>query len=815
MVGKTISHYKILSEVGRGGMGVVYKAEDTKLERPVALKFLAAHAIEDPEHKARFVREAKAAARLDHQNICPVYEIDEADGQTFLAMAFLEGQTLKDKIAERPLKLDEALDIAVQTAQGLKAAHQNEVVHRDIKPANLMLTEEGQVKVMDFGLAQLAEGSKLTKTQTMLGTPAYMSPEQARREPTDQRTDVWSLGVVIYEMVTGRLPFEGERQQAVLYAIAQEDPEPITALRVGVPTELDRIVGKAMEKDAGERYLHVEEMIVDLRSLGKKLESGESTIGLQSGVASQQTAAPVAASGETVPKRKHLMVQVLFAVTAIALLALAFVHFRETPPERPLIRFALSPNADVGHPVISPSGRHIAYVTSGSEAEGELWIQDLDSEQPRQIRDSEGAQYPFWSPDSQFLGFFAGDELRKVPVGGGLASVLCKLPDQRVRGGAWSPDSESVVFSAGLPAILYEVPSRGGQPKLVLETVEGRTGLSFPHFLPSEAGRRVLLIGQGRSANRTTVVYDLDRGEHQDLEKGSRAFYSATGHILYHTRDDGGDLWALPFSIDTLRASGEAFPLAQSASHPTATNDGVLVYLSGVGAGQDQLVWRDRKGQKVGVIGQPQLSILHLTLSPDESRVAVSAFEGSVSLDIWIHEIDRPVTTRLTTHEESDAYPVWSPSGDLVAYNSRRSEGGYDIFSRRADGTGEAIQMLTTPLAETPLDWSADGKYVIFGRRDPETNRDLWFLQRKSGGDGYEEALFLQTEFRETGAKLSPNARYVAYVSDRSVVTHARTRYTCARSLRATGSGGSRKTAAASRSGAGTAGSSSMSREQP
>ena len=273
MVGSTISHYKILSELGRGGMGVVYKAEDTKLERLVALKFLAAHAIEDPEHKARFVREAKAAARLDHQNICPVYEIDEADGQTFLAMAYLEGQTLKHKIAERPLKLDEALDIAIQTAQGLKAAHQNEVVHRDIKPANLMLTEEGQVKIMDFGLAQLADRSQLTKTTTMLGTPAYMSPEQAQRLPTDRRTDIRSLAVVIYEMVTGRLPFEGERQEAVLYAIGAEEPEPVTALRAGLPMELDRIVAKALAKEPGERYPHVDDLLVDLRSLRKVSET--------------------------------------------------------------------------------------------------------------------------------------------------------------------------------------------------------------------------------------------------------------------------------------------------------------------------------------------------------------------------------------------------------------------------------------------------------------------------------------------------------------------------------------------------------------
>ena len=278
MVGQTISHYKVLSEVGRGGMGIVYKAEDTKLERTVALKFLASHLLEDEESHARFIREAKAAASLDHQNICTVHEIDEIDGQTFIVMAYVEGQSVKQKIEARPLKLDEALDIAIQTAQGLKAAHQKEVVHRDIKPANLMLTEEGQLKVMDFGLAQLAEQSRLTKTATMLGTPAYMSPEQTRRLPTDRRADIWSLGVVIYEMVTGCLPFEGERQEAVLYAIGNEEPEPPTALRSRVPLELDRIVEKALAKSPDERYQHVEEMIVDLRGLGKKLESGKSTI---------------------------------------------------------------------------------------------------------------------------------------------------------------------------------------------------------------------------------------------------------------------------------------------------------------------------------------------------------------------------------------------------------------------------------------------------------------------------------------------------------------------------------------------------------
>ncbi len=278
MIGQTISHYKITEKLGEGGMGVVYKAEDTKLRRVVALKFLRSELIEDPEHRERFLREAQAAAALDHPNICTIYEIDEDAGRTFLAMAFIAGLTVKDKIAQRPLKLDQALDITIQAAQGLQAAHERGIVHRDIKSANLMVTPQGQVKIMDFGLAQLAERSKLTETTTVLGTPSYMSPEQAVGDKTDRRTDLWSLGVVLYEMVAGRLPFEGERQEAVLYGISNEEQEPVTALRAGLPIELEWIVGKALAKDREECYQHVEELIVDLRGLGKKLASGKTTV---------------------------------------------------------------------------------------------------------------------------------------------------------------------------------------------------------------------------------------------------------------------------------------------------------------------------------------------------------------------------------------------------------------------------------------------------------------------------------------------------------------------------------------------------------
>jgi tetratricopeptide (TPR) repeat protein len=277
MIGQTISHYRITDKLGSGGMGVVYKTEDTNLGRTVALKFLAAHLLESEEHKQRFLREAKATASLDHPNICMVYEVGETDGHIFLAMGYVDGVEVRAKIKARPLKLDEALDIAIQAAEGLRAAHQKGIVHRDIKSSNLMLTSTGQVKIMDFGLAQLTDGTRLTKTDTVMGTPAYMSPEQAQRLPTDRRRDIWSLGVVLYEMVTGRLPFEGDREQAVLYSIINEPHEPITALRVGVPPELDRIVAKALAKSPNQRYQHLDDMLVDLRALRSQLSAARVT----------------------------------------------------------------------------------------------------------------------------------------------------------------------------------------------------------------------------------------------------------------------------------------------------------------------------------------------------------------------------------------------------------------------------------------------------------------------------------------------------------------------------------------------------------
>ena len=640
-----------------------------------------------------------------------------------------------------------------------------------------MLTEEGQVKIVDFGLAQLAEGSKLTKTQTLLGTPAYMSPEQARREPTDRRTDIWSLGVVIYEMVTGCLPFEGERQEAVLYAIGNEEPELPTALRSRVPLELDRIVEKALAKSPDDRYQHVEEMIVDLRSLGKKLESGKSTI--------LRPQLPDTASGATVgaqraaPERSQLSPRMLLAGLSVALaVAVAVIVWQafQPAPEAPLRRFAFTPPEAVAastyhtNVAVSPNGKHIAF-SAGSE--GKLWVQDLDQRQLRAIDGTEGADDPFWSPDSDFIGFAAGGELKKVSVQGGLAIRVCELPDRLFLGGTWSPDAEVIVFGSGPPFVLYEVPGRGGTPNLLISPEEsegspgGPTGvIAWPHFLPSEAGARVLVFAFGSPTEATMMVQNLETGQRELLGPGAVPFYSPSGHLVYQSRPQTYDLWALPFSLDTLRATGEAFPISENSRGPTVAADGTLVYLDSSGSGQQQLVWLDRRGEKTGEIGQAQEAIGSPALSPDERLVAVTATEDS-NQDVWVYDIARGVRTRLSSALEIDHRPVWSPAGEEVAFTHDRA-GNFDIFLRQADGSGEEKVLAATPLHETLSDWSRDGTYLLYHLDDPETGADLWYLERNENGRGWEPHLFLQTPFSERVPRFSPDGRYVAYVSEES-----------------------------------------------
>ncbi len=441
--------------------------------------------------------------------------------------------------------------------------------------------------------------------------------------------------------------------------------------------------------------------------------------------------------------------------------------------EAPLRRFAFTPeslHSDLfGRVAISPDGKHIVYL--GADDEQKLWVRDVDREQPRELAGTKNARPLglFWSPDSQFIGFAAGNELKKVSVQGGPAITLCQLPGRIWAGGAWSLDGNSIVFSSGSPPVLHEVPARGGEAQLLFEPETSEKGSANiqPHFLPVQSGARSIVYNVGSYTDREIVVKNLQTGEREVLADGAFPRYSPSGHILYQTAAFSPGLWALPFSLETLKPTGEAFPIAEDGGDPSVAADGTLVYVDLRGGGRQQLVWRDREGKKLGVIGQPQDLIRFPALSPDGRHVAVRGLEDNND-DVWVHEVGRSLKRRLTFDAASDGLPIWSPSGKEIAFRSDRGEGYDNIYIRPADGTGEPTLLVDNPLDESPNDWSPDGKYLLYRVNDEETGWDLWYLKRKEDGSGFEPVPFLQTSFRETAAKFSPDGRFVAYVSDES-----------------------------------------------
>ncbi len=761
-------------------MGEVWKAEDTQLRRTVALKFLSSETVGDEEIKARLIREAQASASLDHPNICQVFGIHEEQGQTFIAMAYIEGPSLADKIKERPLPLDESLDIAIQIAEGLQEAHEQGVVHRDIKPSNVMLDRRGRVKIMDFGLAAVADRTRLTKSGTTLGTPAYMSPEQAQGQAVDRRTDIWSLGVVLYELLTGKHPFPGEYEQAVVYSIINEKAEPVTAQRRGIPPKVDDLLDKALAKNSGERYQRAEDMLIDLKALLRGLSAETSRVRVGT---TFEDAGPRAES--LVPRRTLRIQRALLAAAIIALLIPTFFHLLERPPERLLRRFSLMPPFPVGsigffaHVSISPNGRHIAFVES--RADGRLWVQDLDKDQPRPIEGSEGAFAPFWSPKSDFIGFAAKGELNTVSAQGGSAKRVCTMPSRICDGASWSPDGETIVFTSGTPGVLFEVPARGGTPALLIamEDLEESLGepvryIARPHFLPSEAGPRTVAFTVSTTVRpNLLMVRDFQTGRQELLGQGDYPFYSQSGHLLYQPAVSTAELWALPFSLNTLQAEGDPFLVVGNGHGPTIAHDGTLVYSTVAGSGPQRLVWVDRQGRTTAEIAQTPAGVSYPSLSPDGLFVAVPQGRdqniGLTGQDVWTYDTTRGVGSPLTTTAKDEGHAIWSPDGKEIAFTS--SESGYsDIVLRRLDRDEEQSGNVLdkSPHFKSVQDWSSDGNKLVYQKADLKTGFDLYYLQRSEDGSDWEQHLFLQTPFNEIGAKFSPDGEYVAYVSDES-----------------------------------------------
>ena len=790
MIGRTISHYRIVDKLGEGGMGVVYKAEDTRLHRTAALKFLPRQGGSD-EDRERFFREARAAASLDHPNICTVYEIDEIDGQVFLAMQFLEGTTLDKRIAEAPLPLATALDIGRQTAEGLEAAHKRGVVHRDIKPANLMLTGDNpakpQVKILDFGLAKLAEGSKLTQADSVLGTIAYMSPEQAQGQKVDPRTDIWSLGATLYEAISGEPPFKGHYEQATVYSILNEDPEPLSAVRSRIPLEVEWTIEKCLAKDPDERYQSAAELAVDLHTLAKKLDSQKLSIHrtqlvepeAAAGRAPATRALPrdAAAAQRTASRWGPWQVLLLAAMALGAALGIVALALRDTPDARelqPLRRFSISlertlpPETQVRRVSVAPDGSALAFTTN--RPNGRLWIQRFDEPEPLAFEGTDGVANFAWSPDSRSLAYLVGSRLHRIPVDGGRSIALSDLPGQFFGGLAWHPEEEEIWVFSGPPPMLSKVSANGGRPEPALDLTagggpRGRMQLSNLQLIEGR-GDEVLLLYAGRSRDRQQVFIRslTDETRLVALVDGSEPYYAPSGHLIYRADRPSAEIWAAELSLSRLEFEEDPFPVVRGGVRPSASGDGVLVYADDALGGPRQLVWRNRAGERIGLIGREQPRMSGPTLSHDGKTVAVASDEGGSS-DIWIHDVERQVKTRLMLDEFDDFEPIWSTDDESIVFMSLRGE-ETGLWRRAADGSGSAELVAPSRGAGWPFDWSPDGESILYRVRGPG-GAGLGVLRRTAGGE-FESHPFLEGGYLADEARFSPNSEYVAYSSNES-----------------------------------------------
>ena len=746
MTGQTISHYKILEKLGEGGMGVVYKATDTKLERTVALKFLASDRLENEEHKARFRREARAAAALDHPNICTVYEIDEADGQTFLAMPYLEGLTVRQKVKQRPLKLDEALDIAVQAGEGLRAAHAKGIVHRDIKSANLMVSPQGQVKIMDFGLAQAADQSLLTKTETLLGTPVYMSPEQAQRLPTDRRTDIWSLGIVIYEMLIGRTPFEGEREQAVLYGIVQEEPEPITSQRARVPLDLDWVVSKALAKDKDERYQHIEEMLVDLRAVARQVAEESDT-----GRPGKRPTTKVQREAPARARRRRLAWALGIAAGAVVL-AMAGLAVRNFLPKAEAPLEPLRPVPLTSYPGIegggsfSPDGNHVAFVWNGETPNNfDVYLKLVGPGPPlRLTTDPAWDHSAAWSPDGRHIAFLRGHPPARGEMGLYLIPALGgqerKLAETRVPGSLfqgtclnWSPDGRWLAVcdredDSPFPLSVFLLSVDTGERRRLTSPTEGED--VSPAFSPD--GRTLAFARYAPGFTSDLYLLDLDEDLTPKGEPRRRTFTEATTTSPVFT-PDGRDivfssgpigepsLWRVPVSGS---ASPERLPFGENGAAPQLSRQGNLVYTTGEG---DVNIYRVDLPVADGVTGTAVKFISSSRwdhepqYSPDGDSIAfVSTRSGS--LEIWKCDSDGSNAVQLTSlGAPVTSRPRWAPDGKSIVFHSD-AEGHFDVYVVNADG-GAPRRLTSDPSVDASPTWSRNGKWIYFNSRgtgDPQ-----------------------------------------------------------------------------------------------
>ena len=778
MIGKSISHYRVTEKLGEGGMGEVYRATDTKLGREVALKVLPPVFANDSQRMARFKREAHVLASLNHPNIASIYGLEESDGIHCLVLELVEGPTLAERIKEGAIPLEESLNIAKQIADALEAAHEKGVIHRDLKPANVKVTPEGMVKVLDFGLAKaLAEPASEaamensptasilpTHEGVILGTAAYMSPEQAMGKAVDKRADIWAFGVVLFEMLTGKRLFRGENTSETLAAVIKDDPD-WNLLSTDTPLKIRELLRRCLQKDSRKRLHDIADARIEIEEV---LADPSGTLALPAGGVGTQTAwrrvLPWAVAG-------------VFALVAA-------VGFWPEPEPIPPPSMRLSVEVTPGESswtvqgaaaVISPDGTRLAFVTTDDQGQRKLYLRPLDQLQANALSGTEGAANPFFSPDGQWIAFFSGNKLKKVSVRGGAAVTLCDAPNGR--GGSWGEDG-TIVLAPEIYSGLSRVSSAGGTREAVstLDKEKGETTHRWPQVLPG--GKAVLFtVGIG-STDGNIEVQSLETGERKTLQLGGfYGRYLPTGHLVYMSE---ATLFAAPFDLARLEVTGPPAPILDdvrtSPNYWSGQFDfsqtGTLVYLTGGGAASEvSIFWMDPEGKTEPLLPTPR-DYKNPSFSPDGKRLAVDIDEGGNS-DLWVYELERETLSRLTFDEGNDHGPVWTPDGQWVTFASNRGGGRVlNLYWNRADGTGDAERLTESSNSQFPFSWSPDGKVLAFFEPSPGTNMDLWTLPMEGDGAGGlkpgKPTQFLRMSFRQWDPAFSPDGRWIAYQSDES-----------------------------------------------
>ncbi len=748
--GVHLGPYEIQSPLGAGGMGEVYKARDTRLGRVVAIKVLPGAVAADPQLRERFDREAKVISSLNHPHICALYDVGRQDGIDFLVMEYLDGETLADRIARGRILLVEAITIAGQIADALDAAHDTGIVHRDLKPANIRITADGIVKVLDFGLARhvITGGSRdvsnsptmmVTTPGIILGTAAYMSPEQANGKEADRSSDVWAFGCVLYEMLTGRRAFDGETVSEILASVLKSEPA-WQRLPAGTPDGVRRVLRRSLQKDHRLRLRDIRDARLELADDQRATPDKTNVTGAQS------------RRGERLAWASALGIVALIAgglgVRALSpALVAPETHLAITTP----------PTTDATL-AISPDGLKVVFAAR-SAGQSQLWLRLLDSPTARPLAGTEGASFPFWSPNSRSLGFFAGAMLKRANLDDG--SIQTLMPAASGLGGAWNNDG-TLILSTNPGTPILRVPAGGGEPTVVtrFDSPQQRSH-SSPQFLPDQ--RHFLFFVTGSSEAHGVYVGQLDSPETKRLfDADTSAEYASNGYLLFVR---GGKLLAQRFDPDRLDMSGDALPIddASVGTVLSVSAAGPIVYRTpSPDSGRRQLVWIDRSGNVTDTVLYPNTTSPGPALSHDGRRVALFRYANG-NMDIWSYETVRRAWNRLTFDAGDDIFPLWSPDDSSIVFGSRR--GGMNLYRKLLSGPpGSEELLLSTSEAKFPMDWSPDGRFLLYDSVSLKGGVDIWALPL-DGGEAFE---VVQTQFNERLGQFSPDGKWIAYQSEKT-----------------------------------------------